>query len=173
MAAGSLDLVDCVRLAEDSAVLQRVYDLEDLPRLRELLAERRGSLRARLAFATLPSGRAGADVTIEAEPQLVCQRCLQGLGWPVATGSAIEFAATEGADSDESPREFFVTQNGEVSLRDLAEEELLLAVPMAPVCAMPLTCGRAPSALNSGGTPDPAGEMRRPFSALQDLLRKT
>jgi uncharacterized protein len=172
MAAGSLDLVDCARLAEDSATLQREYDLKDLPRARELLAERRGTLRARFVFAKLPSGRAGAEVSIDAQPQLVCQRCLKGFGWPVTVASAIEFAAAEGSAAADSPRECFVTQHGQVSLRDLAEEELLLAVPLAPACGSPLTCGRAPRFAISDDTTVAAGATR-PFSALQELLRKT
>jgi len=32
-------------------------------------------------------------------------------------------------------------RNGLVSLRELAEEELLLALPIAPACSTPLTCG--------------------------------
>jgi uncharacterized protein len=172
MATGSPDLVDCARLAADSAVLQREYDLKDLRRLRELLADPRGTLRARFEFAKLPSGRAGAEVSIEGQPQLVCQRCLQGFGWPVAARSGIEFAAAEGWDAADSPREFVVMQNGQVSLRDLAEEEFLLAVPLAPACTTPLTCGRAPSCVVSDDAPEVAAETR-PFSALHDLMRKT
>jgi uncharacterized metal-binding protein YceD (DUF177 family) len=56
-------------------------------------------------------------------------------------------------------------------LRDLAEEELLLALPIAPKCATPLTCGKAPGP-STGARPDEAGETRRPFGALQDLLKK-
>jgi uncharacterized metal-binding protein YceD (DUF177 family) len=52
---------------------------------------------------------------------------------------------------------------GLVSLRDLAEEELLLALPVIASCSTPEACGRAPS-------PD---ERQRPFSVLQDLLKKT
>jgi len=53
--------------------------------------------------------------------------------------------------------------DGSVSLRDLAEEELLLALPVIAACGTPEVCGRAPS-------PD---ERQRPFAVLQDLLKKT
>jgi uncharacterized protein len=173
MAAGLPDLVDCARLAADAARLRRVYELGELPRLRELLAKPQGTLSASFAFAKLPSGRAGAEVTIEASPQLLCQRCMQDFGWQVTAGSEIEFAVSEDADSAESEREFVVMEHGQVSLKDLAEEELLLALPIAPACSTPLTCGKAPRRVAGEETADAAREMRRPFSALQDLLKKT
>jgi uncharacterized protein len=173
MAAGLPDLVDCARLAEDAAVLQRVYELDELPRVKDLLAEPRGMLSASFAFAKLATGRAGAEVMIEATPQLRCQRCMQGFGLSLSGGSEIEFAASGEPDTGDSDREFFETSNGLVSLRQLAEEELLLALPIAPACSTPLTCGKAPAYVTGDETPDVTGDMRRPFSALQDLLKKT
>jgi hypothetical protein len=38
MAPGLPDLVDCARLAEEAAVLERVYELAELSRLRDVLA---------------------------------------------------------------------------------------------------------------------------------------
>ena len=115
----------------------------------------------------------GAEVTFEATPQLVCQRCLQGFGMPVSGTSQIEFASSDTADDGEAERECFRMENGQVSLRELAEEELLLALPLAPACSTPLTCGRAPRFATDNEASDAAGEMRRPFSALQELLKKT
>jgi uncharacterized metal-binding protein YceD (DUF177 family) len=173
MAAGLPDLVDCTRLAEDAAVLQRVYEFSELPRVKDLLAEPLGTLSASFAFGKLATGRAGAAVRITAIPQLTCQRCMQGFGLNLSGGSEIEFAASEEPDTGDSERELFVASNGLVSLRQLAEEELLLALPLAPACSTPLTCGKAPAYVTGDERPDAAGDMRRPFSALQDLLKKT
>ena len=173
MAAGLPDLVDCARLAEEAVALRRDYELDDLPRLRDLLAEPRGTLRATFAFAKLASGRPGALVSIEASPQLVCQRCMQGFGFGLTGSSKIEFAGSEDPKELDSEREFFRMENGRVSLRELAEEELLLALPIVPACDSPQSCGRAPSYATGDVTTGVTGEMRRPFSALQDLLKKT
>ena len=173
MAAGLPDLVDCARLAEDAAVLRRVYELGELPRLKALLAEPHGTLSASFAFARLPSGCAGAEVTIEAIPQLVCQRCLQGFGWRVTAGSEIEFATSGDRDSADSEREFFVMEDGQVSLRDLAEEELLLALPIVPACDEPDGCGNAPSLFGDAERAENSDAMRRPFGGLKELLKKT
>jgi uncharacterized protein len=163
MASGSTDRVDCARLAEDAAVLERVYPLSELPRLQDLLADSRGSLLARFAFSKLTGGRAGVNVAIQANPRLVCQRCLQGFELPLTSDSEIEFAASDADASVESPREIYLMDEGTVSLRDLAEEELLLALPVIAACSTPEDCGRAPS-------PD---ERNRPFAVLQDLMKKT
>jgi uncharacterized protein len=173
MAAGLPDLVDCARLAEEAVALRRDYELGELPRLSELLAEPRGTLRATFAFARLASGRPGALVSIEASPQLVCQRCMGGFGLGLTGSSLIEFTASEDPKDAESEREFFRMENGRVSLRELAEEELLLALPIAPACNSPQSCGRAPSYATGDETTGATGDMRRPFSALQDLLKKT
>ena len=134
MAPGLPDRVDCVRLAEEAAVLERVFALADLPRLQDLLAEPSGSVSARYAFEVVDGSRAGATISIEAAPQLVCQRCLMGFAFPVAVSSEIEFASSESAAPADSPREIYLMSNGLVSLRELAEEELLLALPVIAAC---------------------------------------
>ena len=173
MAPGLPDRVDCAHLAEDTAVLERVYALSEMPRLQDLLADTRGSVRASFAFAKVDSGRAGATVAIEATPHLVCQRCLQGFAFPVAGSSEIEFANGAGEAPVDSLREVYSMDRGLVSLRDLAEEELLLAMPIVAACSTPQTCGRAPTYEVSAKALDTSGDRSRPFTGLQDLLKKT
>jgi uncharacterized protein len=165
MASGLPDRVECARLAEDGVLLEREYRLSEMDRLQDFLADTRGSLRARFAFALLDAGRAGATVSVQATPQLVCQRCTQGFEYSVASESEIEFAATEEQAPADSPREIYLMDEGSVSLREMAEEELLLALPIVASCSTPENCGR---------TPSPRQEpMTRPFAGLQDLLKKT
>lgn len=172
MAQGLPDRVDCARLAEDTAVLERHYPLGEMPRLQDLLADTRGSVRANFEFAKTESGRCGATVTVEANPHLVCQRCMQGFEFAAAASSEIEFAANEGANRGDSPREVYLTDGGLVSLRDLAEEELLLALPIVAACTTPRSCGRAPAGAGQEAG-HAAQNTTRPFAALQDLLKKT
>lgn len=172
MAAGLPDLVDCRRLADDASVLHRDYPLSELPRVKDLLAEPQGTLRASFSFMTLASGRPGVEVRVVASPRLVCQRCMEGFALSLSGGSEIEFSLSEEPDTD-SDREIFSVPTGWVSLSELAEEELLLALPIAPACGTPLTCGKAPGPMAGDEMPDATGDVRRPFSALQDLLKKT
>jgi uncharacterized protein len=172
MAAGLPDLVDCARLGSDAASLERVYSLSELPRVQDVLAGPQGSVKAAFAFSRAPSGRSAARVSVRAEPQLVCQRCMKGFAFPVRSGSEVEFTNDEDATASEPERELFKSEAGMVSLRALAEEELLLALPFAAACGDPQSCGNAPC-IGAAQGPELSGEMRRPFSALQDLLKKT
>ncbi len=164
MAAGMPDRVDCARLAADAAVLQRVYELGELLRLRDLLADGTGSVTVTFAFENLAAGRAGATVEMAAKPNLICQRCLQGFPFAVAGKSEIEFASSEDASPVASQREIFVMEDGRVSLRELVEEEVLLALPIVAACSAPESCGRAPTLEN---------DRARPFAGLEKLLKKT
>lgn len=150
-------------MAESAAVLERVYPLSELPRLKDLLADARGSLRARFAFSKSAAGRTGAAVAVEATPRLVCQRCLQAFELPLVSDSEVEFAADDADASVEFEREIYLMHEGSVSLRELAEEELLLALPVVAACSTPEACGQAPL----------LEERARPFSVLKDLLKKT
>jgi uncharacterized metal-binding protein YceD (DUF177 family) len=177
MAEGLPDLIDCTRLAEDAAVLERVYALDELPRLKDLLAgpslsKTAGALHARFAFSKAASGQAVARVDVRATPRLVCQRCMQGFAFPVSGGSEVELAS--GEDAADAERECFqVDGGGRLSLRELAEEELLLALPIAPACSIPQSCGHSPIVASGVEEMEVSGGMRRPFSDLKDLLKKT
>jgi uncharacterized metal-binding protein YceD (DUF177 family) len=48
-----------------------------------------------------------------------------------------------------------------------------MALPIAPACSAPQGCGRAESRASRTGRSEESAEMRRPFSALKDLLKKT
>ena len=70
----------------------------------------------------------------------------------------------------DAQREVYGIEGGMVSLRDLAEEELLLALPIVPACGASESCGNAPSSPERRRD----GAMRNGRSAvLQDLLKKT
>jgi uncharacterized metal-binding protein YceD (DUF177 family) len=178
MAADLPDLVDYSRLGGEQAQLERVYQLADLPRLRDLLAKPEGTLKASFAFAADDSGRARVDIVFRATPQLVCQRCLRGFSFPVSGGSEVEVGRDDAPQAPDAGREFYWVEADKVSLRELAEEELLLALPIAAACSAPQSCGNAPEfAANSevpeAPSPEAPGTGRRPFGGLQDLLKKT
>ncbi len=172
MAPGLPDRVDCAQLAEDAVVLERVYPLQSMPRLQDLLADAHGSVRARFAFARVDGERAGASVTVEATPHLICQRCLQGFEFVAVGSSEVEFSSGTGLDAAHSLRELYAMHEGSISLCELAEEELLLTLPIVAVCSAAQSCGRAPPYVADDRT-DELSVATRPFAALQDLLKKT
>jgi uncharacterized metal-binding protein YceD (DUF177 family) len=153
-------------------VLERVYTLESMPRLQDLLADSRGTVRARFAFARVDAERAGATVTVEAAPHLVCQRCLQGFEFAAAGSSEIEFSNGAGLDATDSQREAYAMHDGAISLCELAEEELLLTLPIVAVCGAAQSCGHG-AIYAADRVAGKLPETTRPFAALQDLLKKT
>jgi len=128
MASGLSDRVDCARLADEAAVLERHYPLGELPRLQDFLADTRGSVLARFAFANVDEGRAGARVAVRADAQLICQRCLQGFAFTVAGDSEIEFVSSEADAPADSQREIYLMEEGLVSLRELAEDRVAAGI---------------------------------------------
>jgi uncharacterized metal-binding protein YceD (DUF177 family) len=46
-------------------------------------------------------------------------------------------------------------------------------LPIAPVCSTPQSCDHSPMVASGVDEAEVSGEMRRPFSELKDLLKKT
>jgi uncharacterized protein len=172
MAPASPDRVDCAHLAANAAVLERVYPLGEMSRLQDLLAAPQGSVHASFIFGKGDSGRVGATVAVESIVQLVCQRCLQGIAYPLAGRSEVEFAGSVSPGATEMQREIYVMDEGLVSLRELAEEELLLALPIVAMHE-PHVCEAAVTEEADGETQGAAHDRSRPFASLQNLLKKT
>ncbi len=168
--------------------LERLYTPGELTRIGDLLADTRGEVRVKFTFHPLESGGAGASIALTAELNLVCQRCMQGWTFALAGESEVEFAGGD-VQTSGATREIVVMRGGQVSLRELAEEELLLTLPIVALCSTPQTCGQAPQLVPAGDDAGPgalggeAGRMSaaeadsnvstRPFAGLQDLLKKT
>lgn len=163
-------MVDYERLAAERKTLDRVYELGQLPRLHDLLADRHGAMQASFGFAKTEFGRIAVAVSVEATLSLICQRCLGGYAYPVVARSEVgiltEAQAEGGAD------EVYVAAHGLISLRELAEEELLLALPLIPACSKPEECGKAPVNDELTAAVPVAQQTVRPLASLQDLLKK-
>jgi uncharacterized protein len=170
MAPGLPDRVDCAQLADNAVALERVYRLGEMPRLMDLLADAQGSVSARFAFTKF-AGRPGVTVSVDAVPRLLCQRCLQGFEFAAAGSSEIEFSSSPDGAAVDSRRDVYAMDEGRVSLRELAEEELLLALPIVARHA-PQSCAHAPHEVQ-GEIQEIPGDRSRPFAVLQDLLKKT
>ena len=83
---------------------------------------------------------------------------------PVDETSEIEFDDDENSDPADPADEVYVMEHGIISLKDLVEEELLLAVPVVPTHGASDACGTETQEQHA---------TTRPFAALQDLLKKT
>lgn len=111
-------------------------------------------------------------LTLDARVDLTCQRCLSAVTVPLAVDRWFQFEADEqrAAALDAESAEDVLVSSRSFDLRELAEDELLLALPLVPrhdVCPQPL-----PVPAGTDELPDAAGPAANPFAALAALKRK-
>ena len=160
-----------IDLAADGRVrVEFSIPFDELPRVRPQLRRGEGCVTGEVRFGR-EQGRAIAEVEIAARAVLTCQRCLAPLEWPIASRGRVALVA-DAAEADRVPAELETAHAADrrVSVRDLVEEELLLALPIAPLHEEG-GCGAAWKA--QGADRSTAGEKRhRPFERLDELLKR-
>ncbi|MCX7896584.1 MAG: YceD family protein [Rhodocyclaceae bacterium] len=142
--------------------------LADLPRLADLLLEREGSLACiiRGEEGVDASGRRRAYLSLEIAGSLVlqCQRCLEPLSFECCLRRRLMLIRPgEPWPEDELYEDGFdaIETTEALGLRDLIEDEILLALPIAPRHE---TC-QPPARFEAGGRPTP-------FAILAGLMSK-
>lgn len=109
-----------------------------LPRLAAQLAGKEGALEVDLATAKDKAGAAWLDGEIRGELSLTCQRGLHPFGWNCSLKPHLRLVASEAEEErvlkDCEP---YLIQDDQLPLRDLVEDEVLLALPIVPRCGDP------------------------------------
>ena len=138
---------DSLALARDSGEISGVLAVKDLPRLTELAAADGGSLTCHLRGGRDEAGKLCLWLTVSGELPVTCQRCLKVLLLPLQVESALLLIAPGASWPDEELTDDSadaIEGLAEQSLASLVEEEVLLAVPLAPrheSCALPIGDG--------------------------------
>jgi DUF177 domain-containing protein len=134
-------LIDGFEFATAGATQQGVSPLESLPRLRDMLASDAGEIAWRVQGVFDERGRPSLRVSVVGRVWLRCQRCLEPLPFEVHTDAILVLAATQ-AEIDADPVDVQAPDRllagKEMPVRDLIEDELVLALPYAPrheICA--------------------------------------
>ncbi|MEN8177634.1 MAG: YceD family protein [Pseudomonadota bacterium] len=144
------------------------YSLGDLPRLRGCLAEQQGEARFDLEFSRDKQHRACLHGTVEAQLVLECQRCLGTILFPVKSKVSLAFVESleeaENLPDDLDPE---LVENGQVELRNLIEDELLLALPQVPTHPV----GECASGMGEKPNEKPVAVRESPFAVLAQLKR--
>lgn len=117
----------------------------ELPRLVSALAGPEGQLSAQLQFAPSVVSRGVVTGAVQGTLLLTCQRCLKtfpwalqaAFGWQLVLSEAEEERVMEADQGDP-----VLLQDGWLLLPEALEDEALLALPLAPVCAEPACQGR-------------------------------
>jgi uncharacterized protein len=156
-------VIDGFEFASAGATQQGVWPLSDFPRLRDVLANDAGEVAYEVSGVRDERGRPGLRLKVNGTLSLRCQRCLEPMPFEVHTDETLVLAATlaeihaEPADAHAPDR---VVAGKEMALRELIEDELILAVPYAPRHESCLPAGAADSV-----------EKVSPFAGLRGLMR--
>ncbi len=156
--------IDGVSFARDGRVLEGALAVAGLERLHDLLAEVSGEIRYRLQGLQGEHGQPQLRLTASGSLPLACQRCLGVIEFFVEADSLLELVP-EGAefsqDELEDDSRDFLPVAGALVVADLVEDEILLALPVAPrheKCSLP-------------GVSE-AGERVLPFAGLASFKGK-
>jgi uncharacterized protein len=128
-------VIDGFEFASAGATQQGVWPLSDFPRLRDALATDAGEVAYEISGVQDERGRPALRLRVGGTLALRCQRCLEPMPFEVQTDETLVLAATldeihaEPADANAPDR---VVAGREMALRELIEDELILAVPYAP-----------------------------------------
>ncbi len=126
------DFIDPVLFAERRRVLSGTIKMSEFTRLSEVLMKNEGDVKIDFSFEKM--GRlATVRGTIKADLVLECQSCLKGVLWPIdATVNLGVVSTLEQADRLAEEFEPLWMEAETISLKDLVEDEILLALPDFP-----------------------------------------
>ena len=162
-------------LVGTEAVVDFTIPLAELPRVAHELVGTDGSASGQVRFSR-QVGQAVADLEVSAQPEVVCQRCMQPMRWPVMVKSRIALVSDyNAADRVPEGMEVFLVEADSVSVRDLVDEEILLALPHVARHEEGSEC--ADSAMQLPGQEAEAEEdsdpqVQKPFAQLGELLKR-
>lgn len=143
------------------------YRLADLDRLTPLLASVEGEAAFALRFGHDDERRPTVTGHVDANLSLICQRCLQPMD--LAVHSVVALSPVQGLEESTRLPELLdplLVENHRVCLRDLVEDELIMALPSIPRHAAS-ECRAAED--GNGGNETNGEDADNPFAVLAAL----
>ena len=112
--------------------------LAKLPRLAASLADSSGTLQVELQAMRDEEGQDWLHGEIRGRLPLTCQRGLHAFDWSCDVALSLALVGSEAEEEKLlKDTESYRVEDDELPLRDLVEEEVLLALPMMPRCEDP------------------------------------
>ena len=167
--------LDVQRFADDGALLQGEWPLRELPRLLDSAAEdRRPGPDSTVHWQARGQRVAGPDPAIwlhvgaRTSIALQCQRCLAPVDVEVEVDRRFRFVRGEAAAAalDATSEDDVLALTRALNLRELIEDELLLALPLVPMHAV------CPTPLQVEKEGLEVAEEANPFAVLAALKRE-
>jgi len=121
------------RLADQRVVLEGEVEKEALPRLRDMALEGIGSVQGQIRFGRDDEKRVVMEGQAQASLSLSCQRCGAPFVQPVETAWRLVFARSQKDEHSLAEQGVDVWYHeGLVDVAMILEDEVMLALPMAP-----------------------------------------
>jgi uncharacterized protein len=167
-------VIDSLAFVRESGLLQGELPVAGLARVLDMLADTTGELSYRVqgrmstgAGTGRSPGRPQLFLEVDGLLSICCQRCLEGIDYPVRIRSLLELVKdgeelTQEEIEDDSKD--FLSAQKELDVVALIEDEIILDLPVAPRhenCVLP----------DTGGLSEKV-EKVSPFSVLKDLKGK-
>jgi len=143
-------------------MLRGTLAVGELARLHDVLASTNGALDYTISGMRDEQGRAALRLQVAGALRLTCQRCLSGLEFALNIDSTLVLAASQreiDLDPIEAQGPDRIVGSRDMAVRELLEDELLLAVPFAPRHER---CAAQAQAVDD--------RHRSPFEELRDML---
>ena len=151
-------VIDGLEFARSGQRLQGEMEVAQLARLADSLFDTAGRLRFTLAGDRDAKRRPRLNLTVEGEISLRCQRCLDRLAFPLAVKSSLlVLTGGDGGEIAEIDDLDGIAADPRTEVRALIEDEVLLAIPIAP---------RHPEGLCSAAVKMPRERAPSPFAVL-------
>lgn len=150
-----------------------------LPRLESAVAALMAPPAVRVRFTGGPvpgGGDPGIEVHAEARVEMVCQRCLESFQHTLVSDATLRVRSRPSGTADDERMggndgqdEIECDPGDRINLRELVEDEMILALPFAPTCERP-ACGLdVPADVATGEADESPARKENPFAALAAL----
>ena len=161
--ASTRRFLDVEELASRRVVLVGFVEPESMPRLIEVVTRTPCSFAYRIEFTRDASRRPRVIGRVEGMLPLICQRCLDNLDWRF--DARFESLVIGDVHEETNGQDAVLCPGGRIALESMIEDELLLALPNAPVHAHG-SCEAPPAQTANGQGP---AQRSNPFAALHAL----
>lgn len=162
--------IDPIQLAERGARLTGSLPLKGMPRLMQTALTGSGDVLVDLSFEREEGERVFVmHGTLRAHLRVTCQRCLEGMDLDVEAAPWL-ILLRPGERTQRDDADVLVTDKP-ISLSGLAEDELLLALPMVPLHQAGQCPAGARAAKTVGVERKPSENRKNPFSVLNKLKK--
>lgn len=158
-------LIDGLRFAESGGALKGNWPVARFARLQDAITSSVGDFEFKIDGVRDGIGRPGLRIQVSGELRLTCQRCLGQLIYPLKVDVVVLLARSE-VELEARPVEpdgpDWVVAGKEMSVEALLEDEILLALPVAP------------RHQSCSGSENRLGEAAAsPFAGLRSLLHRS